>query len=376
MKITNGRINQAGYRLAGKTSTLSDDDANIILKDFRYTHRHPMDLLKKTINRKLTDHHIKALVSQRLKRIPSIVKKLENQQSMKLAVMQDIGGLRIVVNDTNEVYLIKDAIRKAEEHGGFKFTFKKEKDYIKYPKDSGYRGIHLMYKYNKNVLPEEQQCRVEIQIRTKFQHFWATAVEVLGTYLSQSLKQSDGDEKYLNIFKDISKLFVSLENKEVDDYKFFEKVENDIRGIKLFDTLRKLNNITKDFSDKAKGQYLLLKMDTEKESVNITQYSEARFKQANENYLEMELDNRDNKAVEVVLISIQDIKKLKQSYPNYFMDTTEFIKNLNKLFKSTKRAQGSKEMIDGEKGEQKRVSKKLHDDIFENILKLFNGSKK
>jgi hypothetical protein len=66
--------------------------------------------------------------------------------------------------------------------------------------------------------------------------------------------------------------------------------------------------------------------------IEIVRYAEAKFEQANDDYLKMEEDNNGNQAVEVVLVSIQDVKKLSQSYPNYFMDTTEFINNLKLLF--------------------------------------------
>jgi len=375
MAITNGKINQAGRCLAGKTSTLSDGEANIILKDFRYTHQHPMDLLKKTINRKLIDNHIKALVSQRLKRIPSIVKKLKNTQSTKLATIQDIGGLRIVVNDINEVYLIKDAIREVEKEGEFKFTCNKETDYIAETKESGYRSIHLMYRYNRNVLPEEQQCRVEIQIRTKIQHSWATAVEVLGVCLNQSLKQSLGDKKYLNIFKDISKLFASLEDKTVD-YELVKQVKNNIENIRLLDVFQNINIVFEDVGDNSEEQYLLLKMDFKNKKTEVAKYSKADFNQANEDYSKMELDNKDN-GVEVVLISIQDIKELEQSYPNYFMDTTKFIENLEILFEFSREMQILQKMIDKSKDkEQKAALKKMLDNIIKQTLGLFSGSKK
>jgi (p)ppGpp synthase/HD superfamily hydrolase len=54
-----------------------------------------MTLFRHTIDRKLKKHNINALVSQRLKRIPSIVKKLEIQENMQLSRMQDIGGLQL-----------------------------------------------------------------------------------------------------------------------------------------------------------------------------------------------------------------------------------------------------------------------------------------
>ncbi|SMN16065.1 hypothetical protein CRYPD_856 [uncultured Candidatus Thioglobus sp.] len=80
---------------------------------------------------------------------------------MQLARMQDIGGLRIVVDGVSEVNLIRDEIKKVESHSKFKFTFVNEKNYIKNPQKSGYRSIHMVYKYEKNI-PSEKQCRVEI----------------------------------------------------------------------------------------------------------------------------------------------------------------------------------------------------------------------
>jgi len=378
MGISKGKINQAGYSLIGKGGKLTKDEVNDALRYFRYIHQHPMLLFRHTIDRKLKKNGVEALVSQRLKRIPSIIKKLKIQKTMRLSRMQDIGGLRIVVNTVSEVYLIRDEIKKAEQHGNFKFIFANEKDYIKSPQDSGYRSIHLVYKYEKGI-PSEKQCRVEVQIRTELHHSWATAVEVVGTYLNQPLKQSFGDARYLDIFKKISKLFVSLESISLEskdiNYKFVTEVKDDIDNVKLLEKLENFNIIAKHLDDNAQGQYALLKMDLRQNTIEITQYSKAKFKQANKDYLEMELDN-NNKLVEIVLISMQDIQKLKQSYPNYFMDTAEFIKNLNILFKSTQRVQKIEEMIDSAKNEQKIALNEMRNGIFGNILELFNGSKK
>jgi nucleosome binding factor SPN SPT16 subunit len=99
--------------------------------------------------------------------------------------------------------------------------------------------------------------------------------------------------------------------------------------------LEKLQNFTivsQHLNDDSQGKYLLLKMNFKQKVIEIVRYAEAKFEQANDDYLKMEEDNNGNQAVEVVLVSIQDVKKLSQSYPNYFMDTTEFINNLKLLF--------------------------------------------
>jgi hypothetical protein len=87
----------------------------------------------------------------------------------------------------------------------------------------------------------------------------------------------------------------------------------------------------------------------------------------------MEMEYFGNSAVEIVLISIQDIKKIQQYYPNYFMDTTEFIKNINALFKSLKNERIQK-MIDSTK--HKKLAEIMSKNIFEKMLKFFDERKK
>lgn len=370
--ITKGEIDRVGGRLVEESPNEGD---NSVLEYFRSIHQHPMALFRHTIDRKLKKHTVEALVSQRLKRRPSIIRKLKIQKNMNLSRMQDIGGLRIVVKTIQEVDLIRDKIRKVEQHRSFKFIFSNEKDYIKNPKDSGYRSIHMVYKYEKDVLPEEK-CRVEIQIRTQLQHSWATAVEVLGTCLSQPLKQSVGSQEYLDIFKKISKIFTGLENRDID-FALIKEVEKSVETVKLLEKLENFNMIAKHLDDNAQGQYALLKMDFQQEIVEIAQYGKARFEQANKDYLKMELENFKNEPIEIVLISIQDIKKLQTSYPNYFMDTTEFIENLHKLFVSTKEMQRLEKMIDNSQQQKERIGlEEMLNNIIKNTLSLFDGSKK
>jgi hypothetical protein len=286
--------------------------------------------------------------------------------------MQDIGGLRIVVKTIKEVNLIREELKKTEKHNNFKFTFVNEKNYITDPPKSGYRSMHIVYKYDKGI-DLNKQCRVEIQIRTQLQHSWATAVEVTGTYLNQPLKQGYGEDKYLSIFKKISKLFISLEAKKIN-YEFIKEVKQDIKKVELLQKLQSFNIVSRHLESNAKGEYVLLKMNLKKEQIEIAQYSIAKFEQANKDYLDMELKNRNNKTIEIVLISIQDIKKIQKYYPNYFMDTTEFIENINALFKSVLKYEKNQKIIDSTKN--KKLAEIMSKNIFEKMLKFFDERKK
>lgn len=368
MDISNKKIDKAGQRLINKKSSISKADAALVLQQFRLIHKHPMSLFRHMIERKLKKHDIEAIPVQRLKRVPSIVKKLEIQKNMKLSRMQDIGGLRIVLEDIREVNLIRDEIKKVENHKSFKFTCIDEDNYIKnpHPSGSGYRSIHMIYKYDKKV-EKREQCKIELQIRTKLQHSWATAVEVVGTYLNQPLKQSFGKQEYLDVFKNVSKIFSDLEE-NIADYKFIEKIQQEIEDVKLLNILQNFKIVTKHFDNNKniKGQYVLLKMNFREKIVEIAQYSNARFEQANEDYIKMELEYLGNSKIEVVLLSIQDIKKLNQSYPNYFMDTTEFISNLNRLFNIVKIKQTNSYLKDEKLRE---ISETTFKDILEKMTK-------
>ena len=250
---------------------------------------------------------------------------------MKLSRMQDIAGTRVIVNTIAEVNLIRDELRKIENHSDFKFTFANEKNYIIAPPKSGYRSLHLVYKYDKNV-PLDEQCRIEIQLRTKLHHSWATAVEVAGTYLRQPLKQSIGNEQWLEIFKDISRLFIMFEKADID-HSFVAELKQKIDKEKLLEKLKSFAELTLHLTEKNNiGDYLLITMDLKQKQTIYIPYESANFDTANNAYLAQELKYFNNSEVEVVLLSVQDINNLPIAYPNYCMDTTKFVNNLKSAF--------------------------------------------
>ena len=61
--------------------------------------------------------------------------------------MQDIAGLRAVFKDKNEVYAFLNAIKKAYKAKRLALRIIRENDYIKEPKQDGYRSYHLVFEY-------------------------------------------------------------------------------------------------------------------------------------------------------------------------------------------------------------------------------------
>lgn len=199
-------------------ATLFNDDASDeefeealqILNNWRSSHSYPVNTFQAGLRQKLNSLGIDGLVGQRLKRIPSIMSKLQRFKNMSLSRMQDIGGLRAVVKTSKQIYALRDSYVLNSK---FDHALVSEHDYIKSPKDSGYRGIHLIYKYNnrKGGAKAYEGLQIELQIRNDLQHAWATAVETAGVFLNQALKSSVGSDEWLDFFRFASSGFAIIE---------------------------------------------------------------------------------------------------------------------------------------------------------------------
>ena len=110
----------------------------------------------------------------RIKTPESIVKKLRRNgydstiENMMMHV-KDIAGIRIVCSFTSDIYKLSEMIGKQND-----LTVVSIKDYIKHPKESGYKSFHMLVTvpifFNDKVI----DTKVEIQIRTIAMDFWAS----------------------------------------------------------------------------------------------------------------------------------------------------------------------------------------------------------
>ncbi|MEQ1621660.1 MAG: hypothetical protein ABL919_09650, partial [Methylococcales bacterium] len=80
--------------------------------------------------------------------------------------------------------------------------------------------------------------------------------------------------------------------------------------------------------------YFLLLLDFERKNINIRRYAKNQLSEASEIYDRDEQVYKDDKNKDIVLVSALSIKALKKAYPNYFLDTNEFRKNLDIVLKN------------------------------------------
>lgn len=333
------KVMKAGSTLFDENATDEEfEEALLILNNWRSSHSYPVNTFQASLRSKLKSLEINGLVAQRLKRIPSIVAKLERFPGMSLARMQDIGGLRAVVPSLKAIYRLRESYLQSK----WDHILVSEYDYIKEPKDSGYRGIHLVYKYNnrKGDAKNYEGLQLEIQIRNEVQHAWATAVETAGVFLNQALKSSMGNARWLEFFRYASSSFALMEDCEVlADHRHLSKLEilretvHIAEELEVIDKLTVYNSIVEELhhTQDEKTHYYLLELNTHDRNVTVNGYSREELPKATSDYLDREKAAKDDDSVQVVLVAAQSVSALKKAYPNYFLDTGRFVARLRRI---------------------------------------------
>jgi len=161
------------------------DRAYSIINNWRSSHSYPLQVIKMTLlgRAKRVDTH--AIVAQRIKRLSSITSKLRRNPNMKLSQMQDLGGCRAVLGTPRRVTdLVELYETAAAKNPTDRPEFLKKYDYIAEPKPDGYRSVHFVYKYRTKAAGPAiyNGLRIELQLRSRLQHAWATAVETVSTF--------------------------------------------------------------------------------------------------------------------------------------------------------------------------------------------------
>ena len=122
----------------------------------------------------LYDHSPIHHIEHRIKSLDSIVKKLRRRGYAVTidniyAHIQDMAGVRVICNYLDDIYYLRGLLTRTES-----FRVLREADYIKEPKATGYRSLHLIVEVPIVISEGTLKLPVEIQLRTIAMDMWAS----------------------------------------------------------------------------------------------------------------------------------------------------------------------------------------------------------
>ena len=122
----------------------------------------------------LYDHSPIHHIEYRIKTMDSIAEKLRRRGHAVTidniyAYIQDVAGIRIICNYLEDIYYMRGLLTRSDS-----FRVLQEVDYIKQPKESGYRSLHLIVEVPIVISEGTLHLPVEIQLRTIAMDMWAS----------------------------------------------------------------------------------------------------------------------------------------------------------------------------------------------------------
>ncbi|AZS80685.1 (p)ppGpp synthetase [Achromobacter spanius] len=339
-EYSKGQIDRAGRVMVDPSATPEAiSDAAAVVNNWRASHNYPLNTFKVTLRRKALAVDPGRLVAQRIKRMSSIEAKLTRFQRMRMSQMQDIGGARVIVGNVGQVRKLVRTYLDSD----LKHSLDAMDDYIDSPKASGYRGVHMVYRYNsdKQAPAVYNGLCIELQFRTRLQHAWATAVETVGTFLQQALKSSQGEERWLRFFALMGSVFAHKErctslvpDTPISEVQLVADVRELAQSLNVHYVLRAYQQaikVAREGDERRSNYFYLLVLEPQSGKMTVTGYPRARLDQATAEYLREERRVAGSAGAEAVLVSVDSIASLERAYPNYFLDTAVFLRELTAI---------------------------------------------
>ncbi|HVJ01575.1 MAG TPA: RelA/SpoT domain-containing protein [Sphingomonas sp.] len=324
------QVSDAGKLLKEHHPAVSDQllEAFRIAHNWRASHIVPMRAMRAEMNAKVRRVGGDALTAARLKRMSSLRAKLRRAPHT-LYQMQDIAGCRAIMPDQAAIDRLLALYRSEAAH-----HLQGENDYISRPKASGYRSHHLIFRF-QGVAEYEPWNRspmfVEVQLRTRLQHAWATAVEAVGMVRGEDLKSGVGDADWLRFFSLMAAEIAAREKSALvpgtpeSDADRREEIVALERGLNALASLEKYRQAVKISETASTGSpFFLIQFDP------VNQYVRVRGVSLNASSHALD-DAENNKLLNSVLVSVDKIADLRSAYPNYFMDVRMFTDCLRRV---------------------------------------------
>lgn len=160
-------------------------------------------------------------IKSRLKSPGSMLRKLRTRDlpitfSSIEENLNDIAGVRVICSFTDDVYSLANALLSQDD-----ITLIATKDYIKNPKENGYRSLHLIVSVPIFLMHEKREMKIEIQLRTIAMDSWASLEHQLKYKKDTPFTENMAHELYLcsKLSAELDMRMDSLRKKSLENQK-------------------------------------------------------------------------------------------------------------------------------------------------------------
>lgn len=315
--VSNKKIYKLSKEIRKNNGLVSEHDL-LLIQEYRTSFSQPLSTTFHKI-RRITDKVDRgAIVAFRLKRIGTIINKLLRLPDTYITTMGDVAGIRCIFNSNEDVYkALKLIISKFE-------CDDKIRDYIKETKGLGYKGVHVYVKDFKSGK------KVEVQLRTKKAHNWATLVEITDLLYGLRLKEIgfDSDPKFAQFHALLSS---DKELTKEEAFLIYDVLKEKDFISKLGLTFRKNNNEVKKRWAKQNKNHSYFLIEASKDEIPMLN-SFSSFKKAEEEYFKRYKKN-DNANVVLTSIRKPNFKQISIAYANYILSYHNFMTDIMPILK-------------------------------------------
>jgi len=253
----------------------------------------------------------------------SIRRKLRRNRT--LYQIQDISGCRAIMWSMDNLRELQNIYL----NGGSRHEVIDQDNYIAEPKRDGYRSHHLVLRFDG---PEEHtggnRLVVEVQLRSRLQHAWATAVEAVGFVRKENLKAGEGSPEWLRLFQLMSGEIARAEGclvppscpeGERERRAELRELEASLEAIKTLESYNQAIRHAEEYLS-LRGNSYLIRYDMDSHRVSVSTFSQ--FRSAAVQYFNAEMFSAESE--NSVLVEVDRVEDLRDAYPNYFLDVTRF----------------------------------------------------
>jgi ppGpp synthetase/RelA/SpoT-type nucleotidyltranferase len=325
-RFSKRQIVRAGKLIRGQHTEPTDEliEAFKTAHKWRDAHVYPMRGIRTELARLSRKVESDAITAGRLKRMSSIRRKLK-PGNRSLYQIQDISGCRAIMRSMDSVR----EVQRLYLDGNSRHEVSGQDDYIAAPKPDGYRSHHLILKFDGS---EEQtggnRLVVEVQLRSRLQHAWATTVEAVGFVRKENLKGGEGSREWLRLFQLMSGEIACTEGcpvpsscpeSEAERRAELRELEVRLEAIKTLESYNQAIRHAEEFLS-LRGNSYLIRYDMDSHRVSVSTFSQ--FRSAAVQYFNAEMFSAESE--NAVLVEVDRVEDLRDAYPNYFLDVTKF----------------------------------------------------